>query len=129
MRSHCESFNTLRIKADLHFSALNQISQQRGIPLKQKYVHRLDYAPACQSLYFSRLFAGSGVGDSSTVEQRTLTPLVMVRIQVPQPSNFVMSLRIFSVRGRRSDKWTVPVVTLLGDGSKRFNELGRITFC
>src|ERR1700730_15878569 len=40
IRSHCESFNTLRIKADLHFSALNQISQQRGIPLKQKYVHR-----------------------------------------------------------------------------------------
>jgi hypothetical protein len=40
-RSHCESFNTLRIKADHHFSALNQISQQRGI---------------------------FGVGDSSTVE-------------------------------------------------------------
>jgi hypothetical protein len=40
IRSHCESFNTLRIKADLRFSALNQISQQRGIPLKQKYVHR-----------------------------------------------------------------------------------------
>jgi hypothetical protein len=30
----------LRIKADLHFSALNQISQQRGFPLKQQYVHR-----------------------------------------------------------------------------------------
>src|ERR1700730_8561015 len=65
------------------------------------------------------------VGDSSTAESRSLTPLIMVRIQVPQPSNFVMSLRIFSVRGRRSDKWTVPVVTLLGDGSKRFNELRR----
>ena len=27
-------------------------------------------------------------GDSSTVEQRTLTPLILVRIQVPEPSNF-----------------------------------------
>jgi DNA-binding HxlR family transcriptional regulator len=36
-----------------------------------------------------------------------------------------MLLRIFMVRGRRSDKWAVPVVTLLGDGSKRFNELRR----
>ena len=26
------------------------------------------------------------VGDSSTVEQRTLTPLILVRIQVPQPT-------------------------------------------
>jgi hypothetical protein len=26
-------------------------------------------------------------GDSSTVEQRTLTPLIMVRIQVPQPAS------------------------------------------
>jgi hypothetical protein len=25
------------------------------------------------------------LGDSSTVEQRTLTPLILVRIQVPQP--------------------------------------------
>jgi hypothetical protein len=40
----------------------------------------------------------------------------LVRILFAQPSNFVMSLRIFSVRGRRSDKWTVPVITLLGDG-------------
>ena len=27
----------------------------------------------------------NGLGDSSTVEQRTLTPLILVRIQVPQP--------------------------------------------
>ena len=26
------------------------------------------------------------LGDSSTVEQRTLTPLILVRIQVPQPT-------------------------------------------
>ena len=28
------------------------------------------------------------LGDSSTVEQRTLTPLILVRIQVPQPKRF-----------------------------------------
>src|SRR5579872_967702 len=28
------------------------------------------------------------LGDSSTVEQRTLTPLILVRIQVPQPTTF-----------------------------------------
>jgi hypothetical protein len=31
------------------------------------------------------LFCGERVGDSSTVEQRTLTPLIKVRILVPQP--------------------------------------------
>ena len=30
-------------------------------------------------------FCGERVGDSSTVEQRTLTPLILVRIQVNQP--------------------------------------------
>jgi hypothetical protein len=30
-------------------------------------------------------FAFHRVGDSSTVEQRTLTPSILVRIQVPQP--------------------------------------------
>ena len=29
------------------------------------------------------------MGDSSTVEQRTLTPLILVRIQVPQPFDFI----------------------------------------
>src|SRR6202023_903148 len=31
----------------------------------------------------------SWVGDSSTVEQRTLTPSILVRIQVPQPGSRV----------------------------------------
>ena len=30
-------------------------------------------------------FRACPLGDSSTVEQRTLTPLILVRIQVPQP--------------------------------------------
>gem|GEM_PF-5026465 len=30
-------------------------------------------------------YAGSCLGNSLRVEQRTLTPLVLVRIQVPQP--------------------------------------------
>jgi hypothetical protein len=33
-------------------------------------------------------FAFHRVGDSSTVEQRTLTPSILVRIQVPQPPLF-----------------------------------------
>jgi Enoyl-CoA hydratase/isomerase len=32
-----------------------------------------------------KAFCGERVGDSSTVEQRTLTPSILVRIQVPQP--------------------------------------------
>ena len=35
-----------------------------------------------------RLTNGLGLGDSLTVEPRTLTPLVLVRIQVPQPPKF-----------------------------------------
>ena len=34
-------------------------------------------------------------GDSSTVEQRTLTPLILVRIQVPQPRILPKVPRIF----------------------------------
>src|SRR5258708_37650400 len=33
------------------------------------------------------------MGDSSTVEQRTLTPLILVRIQVPQPLKSLLYLR------------------------------------
>ena len=42
------------------------------------------------------------VGDSSTVEQRTLTPSILVRIQVPQPQNLSIPLRIFDFYGRRN---------------------------
>src|SRR3984893_10562082 len=42
------------------------------------------------------------VGDSSTLEQRTLTPLIMVRIQVPQPYNLVILVRFVSFRLRRN---------------------------
>jgi ParB-like nuclease domain len=53
------------------------------------------------SLPFSSPFCGERVGDSSTVEQRTLTPFILVRIQVPQPHSFLILLRIFSFRGGR----------------------------
>jgi hypothetical protein len=39
------------------------------------------------------------VGDSLTVEQRTLTPLVVVRIHVPQPV-FSVSPRMIVCAGR-----------------------------
>ena len=42
------------------------------------------------------------VGDSSTPESRTLTPLIMVRIQVPQPQNLSIPLRFVSFRLRRN---------------------------
>jgi hypothetical protein len=35
----------------------------------------------------ARYLAAVPVGDSSTPESRTLTPLIMVRIQVPQPGS------------------------------------------
>jgi hypothetical protein len=37
----------------------------------------------------------------ATVEQRTLTPLLLVRIQVPQPGILLKSLRICSFLARR----------------------------
>jgi len=40
IRCHCTSLNTFRSKADLHFSALNQISPLKGIPLDHMNVHR-----------------------------------------------------------------------------------------
>jgi hypothetical protein len=42
------------------------------------------------------------VGDRSTVEPRTLTPLILVRIQVPQPGILLKSLRICSFLARRN---------------------------
>src|ERR1700730_7420926 len=48
------------------------------------------HASASQSLSFQGFCEGR-VGDSSTVEQRTLTPLILVRIQVPQPGTPVFS--------------------------------------
>src|SRR5712672_2358808 len=42
------------------------------------------------------------VGDSSTPESRTLTPLIMVRIQVPQPYNQVILPHFVSFRLRRN---------------------------
>jgi hypothetical protein len=47
-------------------------------------------------------FAFHRVGDSSTVEQRTLTPSILVRILVPQPGILLKSLRICSFLGRRN---------------------------
>ena len=35
------------------------------------------------------------LGDSSTVEQRTLTPLILVRIQVPQPKNPQIPMKLY----------------------------------
>jgi hypothetical protein len=47
-------------------------------------------------------FAFHRVGDSSTVEQRTLIPSILVRIQVPQPGILLNSLRICSFLARRN---------------------------
>src|SRR6202040_2952085 len=47
-------------------------------------------------------FCGERVGDSSTVEQRTLTPSILVRIQVPQPYHLLILLRFVSFRWRRN---------------------------
>ena len=45
-------------------------------------------------------------GDSSTVEQRTLTPLLLVRIQVPQPGSRVSGVLFPNVSpGRSLQKW------------------------
>ena len=42
------------------------------------------------------------MGNSSTVERRTLTPLILVRIQVSQPYNILIFARFVSFRLRRN---------------------------
>ena len=48
-----------------------------------------------------KAFFDEPVGGSSTVEQQTLTPSILVRIQVPQPCTSLIWRRIFSFRSRR----------------------------
>src|SRR5579863_4605081 len=53
---------------------------------------------ACAELkpWLSSPVASSAIlGDSSTVELRTLTPSILVRIQVPQPYNILILLDIY----------------------------------
>src|SRR5262249_60348601 len=45
----------------------------------------IDCAIRCRGRQISLNAISGLLGDSSTVEQRTLTPLILVRIQVPQP--------------------------------------------
>src|ERR1700680_3580088 len=63
--------------------------------LVRRMSHRVDPAAIAEEARTVRLDAVLGpprrsipVGDSSTPESRTLTPLIMVRIQVPQPGRF-----------------------------------------
>src|SRR6202047_1034241 len=64
--------------------------------LVRRMSHRVDPAAIAEEARTVRLDAVLGpprrsvpVGDSSTPESRTLTPLIMVRIQVPQPGSQV----------------------------------------
>src|ERR1700730_16231794 len=66
-----------------------------------QHEQRLDHAGMPKS-FFSRLFCGERVGDSSTVERRTLTPPILVRIQVPQPYNQVILPPFVSFSFRRN---------------------------
>ena len=60
------------------------------------------------AIVIERPSAGSGslLGDSLRVEQRTLTPLVLVRIQVPQPNLKSLYFRVVAVIGLRSRRST-----------------------
>ena len=64
--------------------------------LVRRMSHHVDPAANAEEARTVRLDAVLGpprrsvpVGDSSTPESRTLTPLIMVRIQVPQPGSLV----------------------------------------
>src|SRR3981189_2697474 len=77
--------------------------------LVRRMSHRVDPAAIAEEARTVRLDVVLGpprrsvpVGDSSTPESRTLTPLIMVRIQVPQPQNLPIPLRIFDFYGCRN---------------------------
>ncbi len=60
----------------------------------------------------------SSLGDSSMVEQRTLTPLILVRIQVPQPAKLLILLYFVSFWLRRnwsdiSDGYWPPIMMVV----------------
>jgi hypothetical protein len=68
---------------------------------------RVDLAAIAEEARTVRLDAVLGpprryvpVGDSSTPESRTLTPLIMVRIQIPQPGILPISPHIFGFGNR-----------------------------
>src|ERR1700681_487044 len=74
------------------------VAQSSGVAacsrLVRRMSHRVDAAAIAEEARPVRLDAVLGpprrsvpVGDSSTPESRTLTPLSMVRIQVPQPGS------------------------------------------
>jgi hypothetical protein len=58
-----------------------------GIVLPRESTHRQEVRPG---LGAGPLFCGERAGDGSKVEQRTLTPPTLVRIQVPQPQNLAV---------------------------------------
>src|ERR1700731_4281672 len=77
--------------------------------LVRRMSHHVDPAAIAEEARTVRLDAVLGpprrsvpVGDSSTPESRTLAPLIMVRIQVPQPGILLKSLRICSFLARRN---------------------------
>src|SRR5262249_8408734 len=53
--------------------------------LHSRRILAIDCAIRCRGRQISLNAINGLLGDSSTVEQRTLTPLILVRIQVPQP--------------------------------------------
>jgi hypothetical protein len=68
-----------------------RVARSSGVAESGRLVHRVDPAAIAEEARTVRLDAVLGpprrsfpVGDSSTPESRTLTPLIMVRIQVPQ---------------------------------------------
>ena len=89
--------------------ALRRFSSQHGEPVAQRQDLRLERSLGSQSQSFLfKAFCGERVGDSLTVEQRTLAPSILVRIQVHQPYT---SERISDSQGRQTP----------GCGSDEFN--------
>lgn len=58
---------------------------------------------------------GPLLGNSSTVERRTLTPLILVRIQVPQPFSLLQFNNLASCRQRREYPHAAPPQGAFGD--------------
>lgn len=81
-------------------AALRKAQSGHGGAIKVRSALTRAAAPIIPTPPTRRVANPRPLGDSSTVEQRTLTPLILVRIQVPQPSFPVSVARCATVRCR-----------------------------
>ena len=83
-----DGISQVRFEVTSHDLRVDGVAADAAAPLRiRACASDADYLP--QLVVESSRRGDTLVGNSSTVERRTLTPLILVRIQVPQPASFI----------------------------------------